>query len=901
MRFAARVIPVTRSPSVAAVRAGSSGRTRPAWFVPLALLAIGTGVGRAQTASMTASSTTYPDAAGQVTLSVSINYASVAAPTAIGFTIDLPTGWALVRTAGSNIPEIRPRAGDIGALEFAFTSFPGGSASFSVVVSHPAGLSGNQTIRGTGLYRSPLRNLAVPDVVFVSAASPPVVTRQPVGVSVAAGQAVTLFVEASGSPVLTYQWRKGGQAISGATNASLSLGAVAESSAGSYDVIVANSTGSVTSQPATLAVTTAVVAPAITAQPASQTALPGSAVAFSVTASGSAPLNYQWRRDGVAIPGAIDAVFILPAVYASSAGSFSVVVSNSAGSATSQPATLTVSSSPSAPVITTQPASQAVAAGGSATLQVVANGAAPLAYQWRRDGAAIAGATRETFVLTGFSAATAGSYTVVVSNSAGSVTSNAAVVSVAASGVVGASFGTFAGNAGTFALWVRADRTAVFLGLLREGSRALLNRAAEIGADGRFQFNLESAPAGGAVTGVSGVVSADGSVSGTLTGAGIAISAPARRVPGATADLAGFYAAGEPNGSAVAYSIVGAAGEAFVVVVGGAASEGGVGTAGADGALSVPAGSTSVAGSVQLQSATVVLSVQRPSGAPSSFVGANDERRTVREKLLNISTRSDTTGAEGNALIAGFVIGGTSSKRVLVRAIGPSLAQFGVSGVLPAARLEVFRDQSSLAVSNDWGAGPGSSALAAAAARLGAFALDPSSRDAGVLLELSPGAYTAVVTGQGTAGGVGLVEVYDADETSLAAQRIGNLASRGLAGSGDRTLTVGFVVGGTVPKRVLVRGIGPALTGFGVGGALADPRLEVFRDGNVLGRNDDWESGGAGPAIKAASAAVGAFPLVAGSRDAALVLNLFPGAYTAQVSGAGDLAGTALVEVYEVP
>jgi hypothetical protein len=100
---------------------------------------------------------------------------------------------------------------------------------------------------------------------------------------------------------------------------------------------------------------------------------------------------------------------------------------------------------------------------------------------------------------------------------------------------------------------------------------------------------------------------------------------------------------------------------------------------------------------------------------------------------------------------------------------------------------------------------------------------------------------------------------------------------------------------------VLVRGVGPALTAFGVTGALGDPRLEVFRDGNVLGRNDDWESGGAGPAVKTASSAVGAFPLAAGSRDAALVLNLFPGAYTAQVSGAGDLAGTALVEVYEVP
>ena len=168
---------------------------------------------------MTAASTTYPATAGQVTLSVSINYASAAAPTAIGFTVDLPTGWSLVSMGGSNVPEIRPRSGDVGTLEFAYTSFPAGSAAFSLVVSHPAGLSGNQTIRGSGLYRTPLRNLSVPDIVLVSDASPPVITRQPAGMSVAAGQAVSLMVEASGSPVLTYQWRRDGVALTGATAA----------------------------------------------------------------------------------------------------------------------------------------------------------------------------------------------------------------------------------------------------------------------------------------------------------------------------------------------------------------------------------------------------------------------------------------------------------------------------------------------------------------------------------------------------------------------------------------------------------------------------------------------------------------------------------------------------------
>ena len=865
------------------------------------LAAAAVGV-RAQTATLTSSASTYPATAGQVTLSVSINYTSVAAPTALGFTIELPSGWALVSTSGTNVPEIRSRAGDVGALEFAYASAPAGSASFTVVVSHPAGMSGNQTIRGSGLYRSPLRNLSVPDVVLVSEASPPVITRQPSGTSVAAGQSVALSVEVSGSPIITYQWRRDGVALAGATSATLNLGAVSAGSAGSYDVVVANSAGNVTSRPAIVSVTAAAIAPAITAQPVSLTVTPGSAATFAVTATGSALLAYEWRRDGVAVPGATESTLFLPAVYATSAGGFSVVVSNSAGSVTSSSATLTVSSAAAAPAITTQPVSQSVAAGGSATLLVAAMGTAPLAYQWRKDGTAIAGATRDSYALSFFTAAAAGSYSVVVSNSAGSVTSSPAAVSLAAStGLAGAVFGTFAGDAGTFALWVRADRTAVFLGFLRAGGRALLNRTAEIGADGRFQFSLEASPSGGAVTGVSGVLSVDGSVTGTLTGAGIAISAPARSASAATSALAGYYAAGEPNGSSVAHTIVGAGGESYVLVVTNSGAEAGRGTAGADGAITVATGTSTVAGSVQRENATVVLSSQRPSGAPASFVGANDERRTVREKLLNISTRSDTTGAEGNALIAGFVIGGTTPKRVLVRAIGPSLAPFGVSGALPAARLELFRGQTSLAVSNDWGSASGASAVAAAAARLGAFALDAASRDAAVLVELSPGAYTAVMTGQGSAGGVGLVEVYDADETALAAQRIGNLASRGLAGSGDRTLTVGFVVSGTVPKRVLVRGVGPALAAFGVTGALADPRLEVYREGSVVGRNDNWEDGAAGGSIAAASTSVGAFALAAGSRDAAILLNLFPGAYTAQVSGAGDQTGTALVEVYEAP
>ena len=969
--------------------AGTSDQVSFQNHITIALCLFASAGLSAQTATVAASASTYPASAGQLTLVVTMDYASVSAPVALGFSIDLPPGWALVGSSGANVPSVRPQPGDSGTLEFAYTSIPVARAVFSVVLSHPAGLSGNQVIKASGLYRTPLRTLSVPDLVLVSEAASPVITRQPSGGSVVQGQPFSLSVAASGGPSVSYQWSRNGVAIDGATSAVLNLGAVSASSAGSYGVVVSNAAGRVSSTAAVLSVTSEVVLPVVTTQPASQSVTAGSPVTLFVVAGGSAPLSYQWFKDGATLPGATDAALVFPGVFASSAGTYSVVVANAGGTYASAPAVLSVTAGVSAPsisagpvsrsvetgspvtfsvtasgssplsyqwrrngigisgatgsllvlgsvasasagnydvvvsnaagsassavavltvvaaalpVITAQPASQAVPAGGSATLSVTATGSAPLAYQWRRDGETIAGATGPSFLLSSVSAASAGSYSVLVSNSAGSISSRPAVVSVVpATGRTGAFLGNFSGDAGSFALWVRPDRTAVFLGFLKAGGRALLNRAAEIGADGSFQFPIEIFPAGGPATGVSGVISADGSVTGAIAGSGVAISAAARAAGASTAALAGYYASGEPNGSSVAHTILGAAGESYVLIVTDSGAEAGRGTAGSDGAVSISTGPSTVAGSVQGEGSTLILSARRDSGASVSFVGANDERRTSRERLINLSTRSDTTGAEGNALIVGFLIGGAAPKRVLVRAIGPSLAPFGVGGAMAAARLEVFRGQTSLAVSDAWGAGSGAPAVAAAAARLGAFTLEAASRDAAVLVELPPGAYTAVMTGPGQAGGVGLIEVYDADESPSAVQRIGNLASRGLAGRGDRTLTVGFVVGGTVPKRVLIRGSGPALAEFGVTGALRDPRLEIYRDGSLVGRNDNWDEVGAGVSIAAASAAVGAFPLRPGGRDAAIILNLFPGAYTAQLSGADDQAGTALVEVYELP
>ncbi len=174
------------------------------------------------------------------------------------------------------------------------------------------------------------------------------------------------------------------------------------------------------------------VAPSLTVQPGSVTVTAGQAATFSVSASGTAPISYQWRKNTVNISGATANSYTTPATSAADNGAkFDVVVSNSAGSMTSSQATLTVNSTPVAPTITTQPANQTVTAGQTATFSVVAAGTAPLTYQWQKNGSVISGATAASYTTPVTTTADSGElFRVVVSNSAGNVTSNSASLTV---------------------------------------------------------------------------------------------------------------------------------------------------------------------------------------------------------------------------------------------------------------------------------------------------------------------------------------------------------------------------------------------------------------------------------------------------------------------------------------
>jgi invasion protein IalB len=293
-------------------------------------------------------------------------------------------------------------------------------AQFTVSVSNSAG--------------SIISNAAILTVTTAPVA--PTITSQPVNQTIFAGQTATFSIIANGTSPLSYQWRKNGAAISGATASSYTTPAETTSDNGAlFSVLVTNSAGSATSSSATLTVNPDPVAPTITTQPASQTITAGQTATFSVVASGTSPLSYQWRKNGAAINGATSASYITPAeTTADNGAQFTVTVSNSAGSVTSNTAILTVNPAPVAPSITTQPASQTIASGQTATFSVTATGTAPLSYQWRKNGTAIGGASSASYTTPSETTADNGAlFSVVVSNSAGSATSSNATLTVTSS------------------------------------------------------------------------------------------------------------------------------------------------------------------------------------------------------------------------------------------------------------------------------------------------------------------------------------------------------------------------------------------------------------------------------------------------------------------------------------
>lgn len=277
-------------------------------------------------------------------------------------------------------------------------------------------------------------------------ASPPSITGPPANQTVTAGANVSFTVVASGTAPLSYSWKFNNAAIAGATNTTLQLTNVQSANAGTYTVTVTNSAGS-QSASAILTVNAAATAPSISGQPQNLTLTNGGSGSFSVTASGTAPLSYQWLKDSSVLANATNSAYSIAAATTNSAGSYRVIVSNSVGSITSSVATLTVLLPP---IIVTPPQSVTVSNGVNASFSVVATGSPPLSYAWQFNGAALAGATSSSLTITNAQAASQGDYAVVVSNAAGSVTSAAGHLTVQTGSAGPFQLGSWASANGTF-------------------------------------------------------------------------------------------------------------------------------------------------------------------------------------------------------------------------------------------------------------------------------------------------------------------------------------------------------------------------------------------------------------------------------------------------------------------
>ncbi len=258
-------------------------------------------------------------------------------------------------------------------------------------------------------------------------------------------------------------------------------------------------------------------------------------------------------------------------------------------------------------------------------------------------------------------------------------------------------------------------------------------------------------------------------------------------------------------------------------------------------------------------------------------------------RLANVSVRVDV-GLSDEAPIIGFIISGSTMKPVQIRGIGPTLASFGVSGVLADPVLSLYRGSTAIASNDDW-------TLPAPLA--GAFPLPSGSRDALIASDgLPAGSYSVRLAGKADATGISLVEVYDGTPTAefgVQTSKLTNLSARAPLGIGERSLILGFSVGGATETKLLIRAIGPGLKAFGVASAVSMTGIILFdASNNRLG----YAQGGGSLDSELSSAAIGAFPLANG--DSAVSTWFAPGNYTVQVFGT-ETVGLGLIEIYQLP
>jgi hypothetical protein len=546
------------------------------------------------------------------------------------------------------------------------------------------------------------------------------------GISVTTGTAVQVAYTVKGTDTPPLSWRVVGSIPPGLNFSGLtgSGGLVnvqnltltgTPSSAGSFTVTITayeGQNGSLIASPnynyqITVSGSTTPVAPSIVAQPQNETVSANSSVTFTVIASGSPAPTYQWQKNGANILGENGTSLGLANVQASDAGTYAVVVSNSAGSVTSNGATLTVTSVGVLPVVTVQPTAQQVAVGSTVVFNATVTGAT--SYRWQRNGADLSGATSSTLVISNAAPTSVGSYALIASNSTGNVITNSVQLDVVTSTNPGRlinlailttigpgetmTMGTVLGPAsvgGTASLLARAAGPSLtkfgVIGYVPDPKLSLMFGGTTIGSNNDWGNN-PALTAAFAQTGAFGFL--DNSKDAAVFKTGLAPGNYSAQVADATGS----------SGSIIA---------------------------------------------------------EMYDGAPGTF-NPNGPR------LINVSVLKQI-GA-GDKLTAGFVIGGSTARTVLIRAIGPGIAgdPFNVGGAMADPQLTLFKvvngSSVQIASNDNWG---GDAQISSTATAIGAFGIsNGASKDAMILITLAPGNYSAEASGVGGAGGSVIVEVYE--------------------------------------------------------------------------------------------------------------------------------------------
>ena len=314
--------------------------------------------------------------------------------------------------------ERRQRRNEFLELTTAAATTSDNGASFTVTITNSAG------------------NIKSAAAILTVNATPvaPSITTQPGSQSVTAGQTATFSVAATGTAPLSYQWQKNGVNVGTNSSSYTTAAATTSDNGASFTVTITNSAGNTKSAAAILTVNATPVAPSITTQPGSQSVTAGQTATFSVAATGTAPLSYQWQKNGVNVGTNSSSYTTAAATTSDNGASFTVTITNSAGNIKSAAAILTVNATPVAPSITTQPGSQSVTAGQTATFSVAATGTAPLSYQWQKNGVNV-GTNSSSYTAAATTSDNGASFTVTITNSAGNTKSAAAILTVNAAPV----------------------------------------------------------------------------------------------------------------------------------------------------------------------------------------------------------------------------------------------------------------------------------------------------------------------------------------------------------------------------------------------------------------------------------------------------------------------------------